>query len=172
MLARSIKTVQYISQMSNQKLVTTLCIVLDTIMGVLVLKNVLGGDLNVLKIAAMTCGYVSGFYVGSFIEDKMALGKVIVTIKVDKDSSKEMSKALRKNGFIFIQSKRHYTHKGKLRKLHQGIVFRKEIPKLKEVLKKYSFIATVQHVKSTFGKELISAEEYLRLQTEDNLEDL
>ena len=162
-LVRSVKTVQNITQIGGHKTVTALLIVIDTVFFLYVFREVVVNDLNILLLLTVAAGYVVGYYIGAFIEEKLALGKLVVTIKIAKKHSKKLSKVLRANGFVFIQSKRFYTHKGNLRKLHQGIIYRKELPKLKHITKDLPIIATVEEVKSTFGKKLISSKDYLAL---------
>ncbi|MCK5176257.1 MAG: hypothetical protein KAQ92_00900, partial [Candidatus Aenigmarchaeota archaeon] len=70
------------------------------------------------------------------------------------------------NGFIFIQSKRYYSHKGKLRKMHEGIIYRKELPKLKKITEEFNIVGVVSDIKSTFGKEIFSTKEYLKINKE------
>lgn len=166
LIMRSLKTVQNITQIGGHKKVTIVLITIETLIFLLVFQNVITGELTFFVIMAVAVGYVLGYLIGSLIEDKMALGKVIVTIKIAKEKSKELSKTLKKNGFIFIQSKRFYSHKGKLRKLHQGIIYRKELPKLKSITKDFNIVATVETLKDTFGKKIISSEEYLDMEKE------
>ncbi|PLW79540.1 hypothetical protein C0585_07140 [Candidatus Woesearchaeota archaeon] len=163
-IIRSIKTVQKINEILGHKIVTAFTIGLDTILFLFVFKNLLSGDLTIWLILAMASGYISGYYLGAFIEDRMALGKVMVTIKIAKENAPKLAKKLKEGGFIFIQSKRFYSHRGKLRKLFQGLVYRKELPKLKKVTKEFKVLGIVENVKSTFGKEMFSSEEYLKFQ--------
>jgi len=160
-LIRSIKTIQNISQNSGHKLLSAVLIATDTSFFLLVFKDVITNELNFFVIAAVALGYVVGYLLGSFIEEKIALGKTFVTIKIQKEKSKDLAKVLKDNGFVFIQSKRFYSHKGKLKKIHQGIIYRKELPKLKKITKPLPIIATVEHLKGTFGRKTISAEDYL-----------
>ncbi|MFH0832307.1 MAG: hypothetical protein V1900_01105 [Candidatus Aenigmatarchaeota archaeon] len=160
-IIRSIKTIEDITQIGGHKTITAFLIVIETVFFLYVFRAIVLSDLNLFLLVAVAGGYVAGYYLGSIIEDKMALGKLIVTIKISKSHSKHLSKILRDNGFVFIQSKRFYTHKGKLRKIHQGIIYRKELPKLKHITKDLPIIATVEDVKSTFGKKIISSKDYL-----------
>ena len=160
---RCIKTIQSITQIGGHKAITAFLIAMETLIFLLVFKNVITGDLTVLIIVAVIAGYVLGYLIGSYIEDKMALGKVIVTIKIAKEKSKDLSKVLKEHGFIFIQSKRFYSHKGKLRKIHQGIIYRKELPHLKAITKDFNIVASIENLKDTFGKKIISSKDYLDL---------
>ena len=165
-LIRSIKTVQNISQNSGHKFLSAFLIALDTGFFLVVFKDVITNELTLPIIAAVALGYVTGYFLGSFIEDKIALGKAVVTIKVPKEKAKDLAKLLRKHGFVFIQSKRFYSHKGKLKKILQCVVYRKELPKLKKLTKGMPIIATVEHVKDTFGRKIVSAKEYLEIEKE------
>jgi len=160
---RSIKTIQSITQIGGHKTITAFLLAMETLIFLLVFKNVITGELTIFVIIAVTAGYVLGYLIGSYIEDKMALGKVIITIKIAKEKSEKLAIVLRDNGFIFIQSKRFYSHKGKLRKIHQGIIYRKELPHLKSITKDFNIVASVENIKSTFGKKIISAKDYLDL---------
>ena len=166
MAIRTIKTMQKINEISGHKLITAVLIGMDTTVFLLVFKNLLTGELVVPVILAMAFGYISGYYLGAFIEEKMALGKVKVTIKIAKEQSKKLSKILSENGFVFVRTKRVYSHKNKLRKIHQGVIYRKELPKLKHLLKDLNLIAYVEQIKSTFGKKIISSKEYLQIAKE------
>ena len=132
----------------------------------LVFKDVLTNDLTIPVMLAVAIGYMVGYLLGTFIEEKIALGKAVVTIKIRKSKSPELAKILKENGFQFIQSKRHYSAKGKLKKIFQGVVYRKELPKLKVITKDLPIIATVEQVKATFGREMIKAKDYLEIEKE------
>ena len=159
---RSINTLQKINMIDGNKSVTAILIGLDTTLFLLVFKNLLSGDLNVPVVGAMAFGYITGYYLGTFIEEKMALGKVLVTIKISKSKSKELHKRLRDNGFVFTRTKRVYSQKNKLKKIYQGIVFRKELPKLRKVLSDLKVVAYVEPLKATFGQKLVTSDEYLK----------
>lgn len=162
MVIRTIKTVQKINEISGQKTITAILIGLDTTLFLLVFNNLLSGDLNAYLVLSMALGYIAGYYLGAYIEEKMALGQVEVTIKISKEDSKELFKVLKANGFIFTRSQRVYSHKNKPRKIYQGIIYRKELPKLKKILEEFSFIAYVEPIKSIFGKKIVSSDEYLK----------
>ena len=163
MIMRCVKTIQNITQIGGYKTITAFLLAIETLILLLVFKNVITGELTILVITAVIAGYVLGYLVGSYIEDKMALGKVMITIKIAREKSKKLAEALRDNGFIFIQSKSFYSHKGKLRKIHQGIIYRKELPKLKAITKDFQIVASVENLKDTFGKKIISSKDYLDL---------
>jgi len=159
---RSINTLEKINTIEGNKAITAFLMGLDTTLFLLVFKNILTGELNLPVVAAMASGYIVGYYLGTVIEEKMAIGKVLVTIKISKKYSKEIWKVLKENGFIFTRSKRVYSHKNKLKKIYQGIIFRKELPKLKRILKDFKIVGYVEPLKSTFGQKLITSKEYLK----------
>tara|TARA_Y100000310_G_scaffold139131_1_gene138369 strand:- start:23863 stop:24408 length:546 start_codon:yes stop_codon:yes gene_type:complete len=165
-LIRSIKTVQSISQISGHKGLSASLIAIDTIIFLLMFKDVITNELTIFVVIAVALGYVVGYYLGSYIEDKIALGKAMVTIKIPKQKSQELAKKLKDSGFIFVHSKRVYSHHGKLKKMFHGVVYRRELPRLKRKLKDMPIIATVEHVKDTFGRKIVSAKDYLEAQKE------
>lgn len=161
-LTRTIRTVQKLNETSGNRKITAFLIGLDTIIFLLIFKNVLSDDLSVGIVISMASGYIIGYYIGSAIESKMALGKILVTIKIGKDQSKALWKILTENGYVFTRSKRIYTHKNKSRKLYQGVIFRKELPELKSLIKKLNYFAYTEPIKSTFGKEIVSSKDYIQ----------
>ncbi len=160
-LIRCIKTIQNITQIAGQKFVTAVLIALDTVFFLLIFKTLLTGDLSASLIFTVSLGFIVGYYIGSYIEEKMALGKVKVTIKVAKERSSELFESLNEEGFIFTRSTRHYTHRGKLRKYYEGIIYRKELPKLKETTKGFNALFIIENIKDTFGKKIFTSKEYL-----------
>ncbi|MCD6367560.1 MAG: hypothetical protein J7L45_00580 [Candidatus Aenigmarchaeota archaeon] len=162
MLIRTVGTLQKINEFEGRKKIAALLIGIDTILFLLVFKNILTYELTIPVVASMALGYMTGYFVGSFIEEKMALGKVLVTIKISKRYSKKLHKVLKENGFIFVRTKRVYTHKNKPKKIYQGIIYRKELPKLKKILSGFKLVAYVSPIKYHFGSKIVSSEEYLR----------
>lgn len=168
-IIKSIGTVKSIVRIGGHKAMTMFLMGVDTLLFVFIFSDVLSNDLEIPVLTALVSGYLLGYYIGTLIEEKMALGKAFVTIKIAKKESHKLAKTLKEKGFIFVQSKRFYSHKRKLRKIHQGIVYRKELPKLEKLLNNFNVIATVQNVKKVFGKDVISSEDYLRYQREDGI---
>ena len=159
---RSIGTVQKINEIAGHKRIAALLIGVDTILFLLVFKNLITGELTLPVVFSMALGYIGGYFLGTFIEEKMALGKVLVTIKISKRYSKDLFKVLNDNGFVFVRTKRVYTHKNKPKKIYQGIIYRKELPKLKSILKDFKILAYVEPIKTTFGQNIVSSKEYLQ----------
>ncbi|MCD6398791.1 MAG: hypothetical protein J7L08_02615 [Candidatus Aenigmarchaeota archaeon] len=159
---RAIGTVQKINEIAGHKRIAAFLIGVDTILFLLVFKNLITGELTLPVVFSMALGYIGGYFLGTFIEEKMALGKVLVTIKISKRYSKDLFKVLNDNGFVFVRTKRVYTHKNKPKKIYQGIIYRKELPKLKSILKDFKILAYVEPIKTTFGQNIISSKEYLR----------
>ncbi|MFC1768979.1 hypothetical protein ACFLZX_04410 [Nanoarchaeota archaeon] len=164
-LIRSIKTVQNISMNAGHRYFSAVLIGIDTLFFLLVFKNVIDNELTVFVVLAVAAGYILGFLLGTYVEERIALGKLFVTIKIPKSHAKELSETLRKNGFVFVQSKRFYSHKGKLKKIFQGVIYRKELPKLKKITKDFRIIGTAENLKTTFGRKLLTTKEYLNAQS-------
>lgn len=166
-LIRCIKTIQNITQISGQKFVTALLIALDTVFFLLIFKNLLTGELTTELIFTVSLGFIVGYYIGSYIEERMALGKVKVTIKIPKEKSIDLFETLNQQGFIFTRSTRHYTHRGKLRKYYEGVIYRRELPKLKEATKGFNALFIIENIKDTFGKKILTSKEYLSYHKQD-----
>lgn len=161
-LIRAFKTIQNITQITGQNFATAVLIGIDTIFFLLVFKNLLTDDLTLSLLLVVVFGFIAGFYLGAFIEEKIALGLVNVNIRIAKEKSKDLFNILNENGFVFVRSKRVHSHKGKLRKIYSGIVYRKELPKLKELIEEFNAVCVIENVKSTFGKKILTSEEYLK----------
>lgn len=165
---RAVKTLESIIKILGHKTITSLLIGLDSVLFLLVFKKILSDTITIPIVITMVVGYIVGYLLGAIFEEKLALGKVFVTLKVSKEDSPEISKILKAGGYVFIMSKRYYSHTGKLRKLYKAVIFRKELPHLRHILRKYNIVGTVENVKSTFGKPLRTKEEYLNLQNSND----
>ncbi len=162
MTIRTIGTLQKINEYEGRRSIATVLIGIDTVLFLLVLRDILSTEVTIPIVLSMATGYMVGYVIGTFIEEKMALGKVLVTIKISKKYSKELHRRLKENGFVFIRTKRVYTHKNKPKKIYQGIIYRKELPKLKSILEGLKFVAYVSPIKHHFGSRIVTAEEYLK----------
>ncbi len=163
-IIKSISTIRFISEVKGYKFLSMFLISVDTILFILIFNDILSQELSAPIIASLIAGYLTGYNIGTFIEDKIALGKVTVNIKIRESDSEKLKEKLKKNGFIFVESEYNYSHKGKKRCIYQGILLRKELPKLKKVLSELDVIATVQEVKEVCGKTVIPSKKYLRYQ--------
>lgn len=163
-LLRSIKTIQNITQITGQKFATAILIAAETVFFLLVFKNLLMEELTVIIIiSTIILGYILGFYIGLYLEEKLALGKVKVSIKISKDMSKDLFRTLNDNGFIFVRSRRYYSHNDKPRKFYSGVIYRKELGKLKHITKDFNAVFVIENIKDTFGKKMLYSKDYLKL---------
>lgn len=62
-------------------------------------KVILGIAEYPMKGIMYAIGFASGIYIGSLIEDKIAVGKILINVIVDYDSGKEITKFLRSSGY-------------------------------------------------------------------------
>lgn len=161
----TIKTVRKISEIEGHKRLASLLIGLDTLLFMFIIADIISNDLGFIFVISMASGYILGYWIGTMLEEKIALGKVSVTIKIPKHQSKELWKTLRENGFIFIRTQRVYSHKNKPRKMYEGIIYRQELPKLKNILRNFNLVAHVQPIKDTFGKTILTSDKYLKHQS-------
>lgn len=102
MIIKSISTVKSIVRIGGHKFMTMTLIAIDTILFVFIFNDVLSGELSLPIVLSLVGGYLVGYYIGTLIEEKMALGKVFVTIKIAKKDSHDLADRLKQNGFIFI----------------------------------------------------------------------
>lgn len=162
----AIKTVRKITEINGHKRVAAILIGIDTLLFMLVLKDFITNELSVAIVISMAVGYSIGYLIGSLVEEKMALGKVKVTIKIPKRESKKLWRKLNENGFVFIRTQRVYSHKNKPRKIYEGVIYRKELQKLRKILRDFNIVASVHPVKMNFGKRILSSNEYLKIRKE------
>ncbi|MFW6046195.1 MAG: hypothetical protein ACOCP4_00090 [Candidatus Woesearchaeota archaeon] len=164
-LIKSISTLKFIVEVKGYRLMSMILIMVDLVLFISIFNDLLSGELSAPIIGSLGLGYITGYNIGLYMEKKIALGKVSVNIKIRKKDSEYLRKELKKNGFIFIKSDENYSHKGKKRVLFNGVIFRKELPKLRGIINKMDLIATVYEVKEVCGKKVIPSKEYLRLQS-------
>ena len=157
----AVKTLRKINEIAGHRKAATMLIAVDTIIFLLVFRDLITNELTVPVVAVMAIGYVTGYNIGSWVEEKMALGEVSVTIKIPKSQSKELWRRLKESGFVFTRTQRAYSHKDKPRKFYHGIIFRKELPKLKKILDGLNYVSHAEPVKDIFGKRLVKSDEYL-----------
>ncbi len=164
----TIKTLRKINEIAGHRKIATTLIAVDTVIFLLVFRDLITNKLTIPIVAVMAIGYVIGYNMGSWIEEKMAIGEVSVTIKIPKKQSKELWRRLRKNGFVFTRTQRAYSHKDKPRKFYHGIIFRKELPKLKHTLKGLNYVSHAQPVKDLSGKKIVKSDDYLNKEKSKN----
>jgi uncharacterized protein YebE (UPF0316 family) len=154
-LIRGIKTIQNISMNSGQKKLAAVLTGLDTLFFFLVFKNVIDNEVTFMILSTVVSGYIVGFFLGTYIEEKIGLGKVMISIKIPSRQSNRLSKLLDDHGFVFTTTENVLGKNKKRKKIHQGVVFRKELDKLEALIGDLDIIATVKPVKSTFGRALM-----------------
>lgn len=154
-LIRIISTFSKLSELRGNRKLAVIFLGIDSFLFLLVFKNLMNDDFGMLGVLMLSVGFMVGYLLGGKLEEKVALGYITATIKVAKRDSKILFKRLNDTGFIFTRTQRIYTHLGNARKVYHGILFRKELPKLKKCLEGLDHITYTETVKDIFGKKIL-----------------
>lgn len=110
---------------------------------------------NPIKIISFTLGSLIGSYIGSYIEEKIALGTNMLTIVIDKKSTKEILKILKKQNeeIIILDGK----NKNKLKDILIIMIKRKERKNIINQIKNIDKNSTIIIEKAyTFNNSLLN----------------
>lgn len=92
----SFTTVRTVLLTRGEKLYAAIIGFFEVIIWLLVVGNVLDGiQEDPIKIVVYALGYACGNYIGSIIEDKLAIGMVTMNVIVSKDAGEKLIKILR-----------------------------------------------------------------------------
>ncbi len=156
-LIKIINTFSKLSEIRGNRKLAVLLLGIDSFLFLSVFKKVMIDTSSVAVIFMLSLGFMWGYILGGKLEEYVALGNIAATIKIAKKDSKELFKRLNDSGFIFTRSKRVYTHTGIPVKIYHGILFRKELSKLKKCLKGLDHLTYTEPVSGVFGKKLVRA---------------
>jgi uncharacterized protein YebE (UPF0316 family) len=154
-LIKVINTFSKLSEIRGNRKLAVVLLGIDSFLFLMVFKRVMTNTSTLPVVVMLSVGFMVGYILGGKLEEYVALGNIAATIKVAKKDSKVLFKRLEDAGFIFTRTKRIYTHTGIPVKLYHGILFRKELPKLKKCLKGLDHITYTETVSGVFGKKLI-----------------
>ena len=155
-LIRILNTFSKLSEIRGNRKLAVIFLGIDSFLFLSVFKKVMTDTSSILVIFMLSVGFMVGYLLGGKLEEYVALGNIAATIKVAKSDSKVLFKRLNDAGFIFTRSKRVYTHTGIPVKVYHGILFRKELAKLKKCLKGLDHITYTEAVSGVFGKKLVT----------------
>ncbi|MBT4334495.1 hypothetical protein HOD61_01635 [archaeon] len=153
-LIKVIGTFSKLSEIRGNRHLAVIFLGIDSFLFLLVFKNIMSNPTGLSTIFVLSVGFMCGYLLGGKLEERVAAGYIAATIKVSKENSKELYRRLNKEGFIFTRSKRIYSSNGGYRKLYHGIIFRKELPRLKKCLKGLDHISYTESISDIFGKKL------------------
>jgi len=156
-LIKILNTFSKLSEIRGNRKLAVIFLGIDSFIFLSVFKKVMTDTSSIFVIAMLSMGFMVGYLLGGKLEEYVALGNIAATIKVAKTDSKVLFKRLNDAGFIFTRSKRVYTHTGIAVKIYHGILFRKELSKLKKCLKGLDHITYTEAVSGVFGKKLVRA---------------
>lgn len=94
----SMATIRMIMVVRGKRIVAACIGFVEAIIYILAIGKVLSAMNNPLNILVYALGFATGNYVGIFLEEKMALGSIIVQVILEHEVT-ELVKKLRDNGF-------------------------------------------------------------------------
>ncbi|MDW7695479.1 DUF2179 domain-containing protein [Flammeovirgaceae bacterium SG7u.111] len=94
----SINTLRVMFMLSGRKGISTILGFLEALIWLLAISQILQNIGSVITYIAYAGGFATGIYVGILIEDRLAIGTMIVRIITQKDAS-ELIEALKEKGF-------------------------------------------------------------------------
>ena len=94
----SLGTIRMIMVVRGKRIVAALVGFMEVTIYLLAISRVLSRMDNPFNVLAYALGYATGNYVGIFLEEKMALGNIIVQVILEHEVD-ELVEKLRDNGF-------------------------------------------------------------------------
>lgn len=94
----SLATVRMIMVVRGKRIIAACIGFVEATIYILAVSKVLSAMKNPLNILAYALGFATGNYVGIFLEEKMALGSIIVQV-ISEHEVEELVEKLRDNGF-------------------------------------------------------------------------
>ncbi|MDP1546515.1 MAG: DUF2179 domain-containing protein [Anaerolineales bacterium] len=126
-------TVRIIFTSRGKKHLAPLLGFVEVFIWVSIIAQVTRGSNNVVAYLAYAAGFAAGNYLGMYIEDKLAIGTLVVRAIVPEEVSTFLAKTLKENGFgVTIVS--GMGSQGPV-KLIYTVVMRKELTKVAETIK-------------------------------------
>ncbi|MDN5332026.1 MAG: hypothetical protein PWP45_1251 [Tepidanaerobacteraceae bacterium] len=109
---------------------------------------------QILLLLAFSLGRVAGVWLGHMIENAMGIGVVEVTVFAKKEKAKKIADNLRDMGYS-VTTHKGYGYAGAERFSINITIIRRELPLLKELLKRYGYeeaTMVVREVEAVSGK--------------------
>ncbi|WKZ36950.1 MAG: DUF2179 domain-containing protein [Anaerolineales bacterium] len=141
-------TVRIIFTSRGKKHLAPLLGFVEVFIWVSIIAQITRGSNNIVAYLAYAAGFAAGNYLGMFIEDKLAIGTLVVRAIVPEEVSTSLAKTLKENGFgVTIVS--GMGSQGPV-KLIYTVVMRKELTMVAERIKSVSPNAffTVEELRS------------------------
>lgn len=142
----SISTIRVMFVLSGRRSIAPIIGFFEALIWLIAIGQILQNVSSVTSYIAYAAGFATGTYVGMYIEEKIALGKVIVNIITQRDASQLLS-AMREAG-LRITNVDGQGLKGKVSVIFT-VADRKDIPALTHMIKKFNPRAfyTIENVK-------------------------
>ncbi len=131
----SISTIRTILMLGGKRQIAPLLGFFESLIWLVAISQILQNIGNIVSYLAYPAGFATGIYIGMIIEEKLAIGKVIVRVITQKDAA-ELIAALKEQGFglTILDAEGAY---GKVDVIFT-ITKRKNLPRLRELIAKFN----------------------------------
>lgn len=130
----TLATIRMIMVVKGRRIQAALIGFVEIIIYVLAIGKVLSGLDNIMNVIAYASGFATGSYLGIYVEEKMALGEIIVQV-VPKEDSMKLVEKFREEGFG-VTVVEGYGRVG-MQHLLNIMIQRKNLNKLYKILDEY-----------------------------------
>jgi uncharacterized protein YebE (UPF0316 family) len=144
----AIGTVRIIFTSRGKKHLAPILGFVEVFIWVSIIAQITRGSNNVVSYFAYAAGFAAGNYLGMYIENKLAIGTLVIRAIVPEDVAASLAAALKENGFG-VTTVSGMGSQGPVKLLYT-IVLRKELPQVAETIKSVSPNAffTVEELRS------------------------
>ena len=114
--------------------------------------KLIAGSSGFYYILAFALGRISGVFIGNFLDNRIAMGTVEVTVHKGFNNGIKLADELRSYGYS-VTTEKGYGLEGKDRLVLNIILERKELAKLQEILSAYGKLnMIIKNISLTYGK--------------------
>lgn len=131
----SLSTIRQIFVMSGRRRLAPILGIFESLIWLLAISTIMQNLTNVFCYIAYAAGFASGIFVGMTIEEKLALGKVLVRV-ITRREADDLMDYLRasKFGFTYVDAE----GKRENVKLIFSVVQRQDLPELLEIINRFN----------------------------------
>jgi uncharacterized protein YebE (UPF0316 family) len=127
----SMDTLRVLFVVRGKKLLVWILGFLQSLIFVVAISSVLTGDSNYMNIIAYAAGFATGNVVGMFIEEKLAIGHILVTI-ISSNRGALLAEKLRSSGYAVTEISGRGKN-GTVFELHASVL-RKEVDNVETIV--------------------------------------
>ncbi len=150
----SINTIRIIFMLQSKKAISTFLGFFESLIWILAISQIFQNITSWPTYLAYASGFASGIFVGMIIEEKLAIGRVVVRV-ITRQPAKELIEYFRENSFRF-SSVDATSEEGAVNIIFT-VIKREALPKTIKVIKTYNPKAfyTVEGVKKVSDDEIL-----------------